>query len=123
MLDYIRERKDEVTYANAGLGGGSHICGMLLMSALDTQLTTVPYKGTGPAMTDLLGGQVDLMCDQATNTVGHDQGRQDQGLCRHHARADARAARPADPGRGRARGLRGDDLARALRTGGHARAA
>jgi tripartite-type tricarboxylate transporter receptor subunit TctC len=76
VLDWVRERKDQVTYANAGLGGGSHICGMLLMSALDTQMTTVPYKGTGPAMTDLMGSQVDLMCDQATNTVGPIKGGQ-----------------------------------------------
>jgi tripartite-type tricarboxylate transporter receptor subunit TctC len=71
LLDYIRTNKDKVTYGNAGVGGGAHICGMLLMAALDTQVTTVPYKGTGPAMTDLLGGQFDLMCDQATNTVSH----------------------------------------------------
>jgi tripartite-type tricarboxylate transporter receptor subunit TctC len=64
LLAYMRERKDGITYANAGLGGASHICGMLLMSTLDVKLTTVPYKGTGPAMTDLLGGQVDMMCDQ-----------------------------------------------------------
>ena len=47
----------------------SHLCGMLFMSAIDTDLTTVPYKGTGPAMNDLLGGQVDFMCDQTTNTT------------------------------------------------------
>jgi tripartite-type tricarboxylate transporter receptor subunit TctC len=70
LLDYIRANKDEVTYGHAGIGGGAHICGMLLMEALDTGMTTVPYKGTGPAMTDLLGGQFDVMCDQATNTVG-----------------------------------------------------
>jgi tripartite-type tricarboxylate transporter receptor subunit TctC len=42
---------------------------MLFMSAIETDLTTVPYKGTGPAMNDLLGGQVDFMCDQTTNTT------------------------------------------------------
>src|SRR3546814_8357334 len=42
---------------------------MLFMSAIETQLTTVPYKGTGPALTDLIGGQVDFMCDQTTNTT------------------------------------------------------
>ena len=47
----------------------SHLCGMLFMDAIDVPMTTVPYKGTGPAMTDLLGGQVDMMCDQTTNTV------------------------------------------------------
>jgi tripartite-type tricarboxylate transporter receptor subunit TctC len=40
------------------------------MTAIDTDLTTVPYKGTGPAMNDLLGGKVDFMCDQTTNTTG-----------------------------------------------------
>jgi tripartite-type tricarboxylate transporter receptor subunit TctC len=59
-----------VTYANAGVGAASHLCGMLFMQAIETPLTTVPYKGTGPAMTDLLGGQVDFMCDQSTNTTG-----------------------------------------------------
>ena len=58
-----------VTMANAGIGAASHLCGMMFMSAIDTPLTTVPYKGTGPAMTDLLGGQVDIMCDQTTNTT------------------------------------------------------
>jgi len=69
LIDYVRANKDTVTYANAGIGAASHLCGMLFMSAIDTQLTTVPYKGTGPAMTDLLGGQVDFMCDQTTNTT------------------------------------------------------
>jgi tripartite-type tricarboxylate transporter receptor subunit TctC len=70
LIDWLKARKDEVTLANAGIGSASHLCGMLLMSALDTPMTTVPYKGTGPAMTDLIGGQVDLLCDQTTNTPG-----------------------------------------------------
>ena len=69
LLEYIKTKKDEVTYAHAGLGSASQLCGMLLMDALDTPMTTVPYKGTGPAMTDLLGGQVDMMCDQTTGTT------------------------------------------------------
>src|SRR5215207_4714123 len=56
--------------AHAGIGAASQLCGMLFMQAIDTPLTTVPYKGTGPAMTDILGGQVDFMCDQTTNTTG-----------------------------------------------------
>ena len=71
LLAYIKAHKDKVTLANAGLGAASHLCGMLFMSAAGVDLTTVPYKGTGPAMNDLLGGQVDLMCDQATNTMSH----------------------------------------------------
>ena len=70
LIGLIREKKDELTLANAGPGSSSHLCGMLLMSALGVPMTTVPYKGTAPAMTDLLGGQVDLVCDQTTNTAG-----------------------------------------------------
>jgi len=61
----LRESEQgQVTLANAGLGAASHLCGLLFMSAIETDLTTVPYKGTGPAMNDILGGQVDLLCDQ-----------------------------------------------------------
>lgn len=70
MIEYVKAHADEVTLANAGTGAASQLCGMLLMEAIDTQLTTVPYPGTGPALTDLVGGQVDIMCDQTTNTTG-----------------------------------------------------
>jgi tripartite-type tricarboxylate transporter receptor subunit TctC len=69
LISYVKENADQVLYANAGIGAASQLCGMLIMQALDTQLTTVPYQGTGPAMTDLMGSQVDLMCDQTTNTT------------------------------------------------------
>jgi tripartite-type tricarboxylate transporter receptor subunit TctC len=69
LVKYIKEQGDKLSYANAGIGSASHLCGMLLMSTLGVQMTTIPYKGTGPAMTDLLGGQIDLMCDQTTNTT------------------------------------------------------
>ncbi|MER8581363.1 tripartite tricarboxylate transporter substrate-binding protein [Mesorhizobium sp. M1423] len=74
LVDYAKANKDTVTVANAGIGAASHLCGMLFMSAIGTSLVTVPYKGTGPAMTDLLGGQVDIMCDQTTNTTKQIQG-------------------------------------------------
>jgi tripartite-type tricarboxylate transporter receptor subunit TctC len=73
LVDYVKANKDTITYANAGIGAASHLCGMLFMSAIETQVTTVPYQGTGPAMTDLLGGQVDFMCDQTTNTTNQIQ--------------------------------------------------
>lgn len=73
LIAYVKENADDVTYANAGIGAASHLCGMLFMSEIDTELTTVPYQGTGPAMTDLLGGQVDFMCDQTTNTTSQIQ--------------------------------------------------
>ncbi|MBM3345291.1 MAG: tripartite tricarboxylate transporter substrate binding protein BugD [Betaproteobacteria bacterium] len=74
FLTYIKANKAKITLANAGLGAASHLCGLLFMTAIETDFTTVPYKGTGPAMNDLLGGQVDFMCDQTTNTTGQIQG-------------------------------------------------
>jgi len=70
LVTYVKANKDKVTYANAGIGSASHLCGMLFMTAIQTEVTTVPYKGTGPAMNDILGGTVDFMCDQTTNTTG-----------------------------------------------------
>src|SRR4030095_399059 len=69
LIAYVKANKDHLNYANAGLGAASHLCGMLFMSAIQTEVTTVPYNGTAPAMNDLLGGQVDFMCDQTTNTT------------------------------------------------------
>jgi tripartite-type tricarboxylate transporter receptor subunit TctC len=69
FLAYAKANKDKVTYANAGIGSASFLCGLLFMSAIQTEFTMVPYKGTGPAMNDLVGGQVDFMCDQTANTV------------------------------------------------------
>ena len=69
LIAYVKANKDKVNYANAGLGAASHLCGMLFMTAIQTDVTTVPYSGTAPAMNDLLGGQVDFMCDQTTNTT------------------------------------------------------
>jgi len=74
FLAYIKANKDKVTYANAGVGAASHLCGMLFMSAIQTDMLTVPYKGTAPAMNDLLGGTVDFMCDQTTNTTNQIKG-------------------------------------------------
>jgi tripartite-type tricarboxylate transporter receptor subunit TctC len=69
FLVYAKANKDKLTYATAGVGSASYLCGLLFMSTIQTQFTTVPYKGTGPAMNDLVGGQVDFICDQTTNTV------------------------------------------------------
>ncbi len=69
LLLYIKANKDKISFANAGIGSASHLCGLLFMSAIETELVTVPYKGTAPAMNDLLGGQVDILCDQTTQTT------------------------------------------------------
>ena len=71
---YAKANKDKITLANAGLGAASHLCGLLFQQAIEVDLTTVPYKGTAPAMADLLGGQVDILCDQTTQTIPQIQG-------------------------------------------------
>jgi putative tricarboxylic transport membrane protein len=69
LVEYVKANKDKVTYAHAGIGAASHLCGLLFQSAIGTKLTEVPYQGTAPALTDLVGGQVDFLCDQTTNTT------------------------------------------------------
>ena len=69
LLAWIKGNKEKVTYGHAGIGSGSHLCTMLLESALKVEMLGVGYKGTGPAMNDLLGGQFEIMCDQTTNTT------------------------------------------------------
>lgn len=70
LLPYIKSNASKISLANAGIGSASHLCGLLFQSALKQELVTVPYKGTAPALTDLMGGQVNLMCDQTTNVAG-----------------------------------------------------
>jgi tripartite-type tricarboxylate transporter receptor subunit TctC len=69
LLAYVKANKDKVTLANAGIGAVSQLCGMLFAHQVGVQLTTVPYKGAGPALNDVMGGQVDLLCDQTTQTA------------------------------------------------------
>lgn len=75
LIDWIRANKDKVSISNAGPGTASHLCGMILQTTLKVDMTSVPYKGTAPAMTDLIGGQVDLMCDQTTSTIAQIEGK------------------------------------------------
>ncbi len=70
LIAYIRANSAKINLGHAGLGSASQLCGMVLQKTLDVNLTTVPYGGTGPAMNALVGGQIDLMCDQTTNTLG-----------------------------------------------------
>jgi tripartite-type tricarboxylate transporter receptor subunit TctC len=71
LVQYVKANKDKVNLANAGTGSASHLCGLLFQEAIGTTVATIPYKGTAPAMNDLLGGQVDIMCDQTTNTTSY----------------------------------------------------
>ena len=70
LIKWLEANKGKINLANAGLGAASHLCGLLFQQAVKIDMQTVPYKGTAPAMTDLIGGQVDIMCDQTTNTTG-----------------------------------------------------
>jgi tripartite-type tricarboxylate transporter receptor subunit TctC len=74
LVKWLEANKGKINLANAGLGAASHLCGLLFQQSMKIDMTTVPYKGTGPAMTDLLGGQVDIMCDQTTNTSSQIEG-------------------------------------------------
>ena len=74
LRTWVNANKGKINLANAGLGAASHLCGLLFQQQMAVDMTTVPYKGTAPAMTDLLGGQVDLMCDQTTNTTPQIEG-------------------------------------------------
>lgn len=70
LITYIKANGDKMTFGNAGLGAASQLCGMMFMNAIDKQILSVPYKGNGPVMNDLIAGQIDLTCDQTTNTTG-----------------------------------------------------
>ena len=71
LVAYLKANGDKVTMAHAGLGAVSQLCSMVFRQAVGVDLTTVPYNGTAPAMNALLGGQVDLLCDQTTQTTQH----------------------------------------------------
>ena len=67
FVAYVKANKDKLSYGFAGIGSASHLCGLLFFDAIGTNVTSVPYKGTGPALADLIGGQFDFMCDQTLN--------------------------------------------------------
>ena len=69
LIAYVKKNKDKLNLGNAGLGAASHLCGLMFMSRIEANIQTIPYNGTAPAMTALMGGQIDLMCDQTTNTT------------------------------------------------------
>ena len=74
LSKWLQSNKGKINLGNAGVGSASHLCGLLFQSAMKIDMTPVPYKGTGPAMTDLIGGQIDIMCDQTTNTSSQIEG-------------------------------------------------
>lgn len=75
LVAWVNQNKGTVNLGNAGLGAASHLCGLMFQDAIKVDMTTVPYKGTAPAMNDLMGGQIDLLCDQTTNTTSQIEGK------------------------------------------------
>ena len=71
MIAHVKTNKDKVNYAHAGIGSSAHLCGLLFASAINARPTQVAYRGAGPAMNDMIGGQVDIMCDQIVNVVSN----------------------------------------------------
>ncbi|MBB4145240.1 tripartite tricarboxylate transporter substrate-binding protein [Rhizobium rhizoryzae] len=69
LLAGLKKDAEAVTFGTAGTGAVSDLCGRLIQDAVGAKMTVVPYKGMGPAMTDLIGGRIDLACDQTTNTA------------------------------------------------------
>ena len=69
IIQWMKTQNAKATYGHAGTGSASHLCALLLMDRLGIQMTGVPFRGTGPAMNDLIGGQFDVMCDQTTGTT------------------------------------------------------
>ena len=67
FVAYIKANASKIVHGHAGLGSASHMCGLAFLQAVDLKVTTVPYKGTAPALNDLIGGQFDFMCDQTVN--------------------------------------------------------
>jgi tripartite-type tricarboxylate transporter receptor subunit TctC len=79
LSTWINQNKGKINLGNAGVGSASHLCGLMFQNALGVDMTTVPYKGTAPAMTDLIGGQIDLLCDQTTNTSTYIESKKVKG--------------------------------------------
>ena len=71
FIDYVKANPDKVNFANAGVGATSNLCEVLMKSTLAASWISVSYKGTGPALNDLLAGQVDVICDQPASTLQH----------------------------------------------------
>lgn len=74
LIDYIKANPGKLNFANAGIGSTSNLCEVLMKSSLAANWTSVSYKGTGPALNDLLAGQVDVICDQPASTLQHIKG-------------------------------------------------
>ena len=98
LIDWLKANPDKASQGTAGAGSASHVSGVYFQKETGTRFQFVPYRGTGPAMQDLVAGQIDLMFDQAGELAAAGSQRQRQGLCRHGEVASAVGARHPDHG-------------------------
>jgi hypothetical protein len=121
FVAYLRANGPKVSLAHAGIGSASHLCALMLMNALGVKLNEIPYKGTGPALNDVMGGQVDVLCDQTSGTVPSVKAGPHQGLRGRRQGAPGFAAGGARAVGSWGAGLRHQHLLRPLRAQGHPR--
>ena len=69
FVAYAKANATSLKYGSSGPGGGAHICGLLLDQAMGTTITHIPYRGSAPAMQDLLGGRIDYICEQISTAI------------------------------------------------------
>lgn len=74
LISFIRDQGRSVSFGNAGVGSASHLCGLLFTTAIKAEMNVIPYRGSGPAMNDLIGGRIDVQCDQTTTTTNQIRG-------------------------------------------------
>ncbi len=70
FVAHAKSNWEKLTWGHAGIGSASHLCGVLLQSAIGREIRSVTYRGAGPALNDVIGGQIDFMCDQPVNVIG-----------------------------------------------------
>jgi tripartite-type tricarboxylate transporter receptor subunit TctC len=121
FVAHLKANKEKMTHGFAGIGSASHLCSLLFFHAIDTTVNGAPYKGTAPALNDLMGGHLDFMRDQTLNILHTVDERIDKGLCGHNATAPQSGARSADDCRVRAAGFSDGCLVRDVCAEGDAR--
>jgi tripartite-type tricarboxylate transporter receptor subunit TctC len=89
LVAFLKEKGDKATIGFAGVGSNSYVCAMVLQNLIGTKLSMVAYRGTGPAMNDLVGGQIDVLCDQATTAVPQVKGNTVKAYAVTNSKRDA----------------------------------
>jgi len=86
LIDWVKANQNKATFGTAGVGSGAHFSGVYFQSLIGTHAQYVPYRGTAPALQDLVAGQIDIIVDQASNSLPQVQ----SGTIRAYAVTDSR---------------------------------